>query len=382
MMMTNREHRSFLQGQAMTELLITASMLLVPLLLLIPLLGKYIDIKHSTIEAARYEAWEYTVWYNGTNNGQADDRPDGYPNAQPVKGLTQTQIESRRRFFSDITLPIANDDKTIGWRNEPGKRNPLWLDHEGRILWDGTIDAGTLPKNNEPTPDFTGGVMNLLMDIIQIVFDALKWALSLAGSNVGFTAINNDGYINTTVTAPVLVPVGLINMPNMLDTPGVDDSTAGFMINFSSSAAVLSEGWNAGGLEHTTNQAGGLVPTKLLDTLLDSIPAVKTVFNGVLGTLVPELRLCNPGFPHPLGFDKPFVEPDDGSLWLGYMDIDAVPPDRLDMDGDGNRDTDREKGQANGITCEDGMCDYNMTGATYTGPTPFVQGMSKSPCDT
>jgi len=150
----------------MTELLITASMVLVPLLLLIPLLGKYIDIKHSTIQAARYEAWEYTVWYNGTNNGQSDDRPDGYPNTQPVKSLTQTQMESRRRFFSDISLPIANDDKTVGWRSDPGERNPLWMDHEGNMLWDGTIESGILPKHNEDTPDFTGGVMDFLVDII------------------------------------------------------------------------------------------------------------------------------------------------------------------------------------------------------------------------
>jgi hypothetical protein len=364
----------------MTELLITASMLLVPLMLLIPLLGKYIDIKHSTIQAARYEAWEYTVWYNGTHNGQSDDRPDGYPNGQPVKSLTDTQMESRRRFFSDTSLEIKDDDKA-GWQDGIGERNPLWMDHEGNMLWDGNEPiTAPLPQHNEDTPDFTGGVMDFLVDIIQLVFDALKWALSLAGSNVGFTAINNEGYINTTVTAPVLVPVGLIDMPNMLDTPSVDDSTAAFTINFSSSAAVLSEGWNAGGLEHTTNQAGGLVPTKLLDTLLDSVPAVKTIFNGVLGTLMPELRLCNPGFPHP--FDKEFVEPDDGSLWLGYMDIDAVPPDRLDMDEDGERDTDREKGEAREIACDGGKCDYNMDRAAYSGPTPYVQGMSKSPCDT
>ena len=372
----------------MTELLITASMLLVPLLLLIPLLGKYIDIKHSTIQAARYEAWEYTVWYNGTHDGQSDDRPDGYTNTPPVKSLTDTQEESRRRFFSNITLPIANDDKT-GWTDTtPGETNLLWMDHEGDPLLvdlDGT--TAPLPQHNEDTPDLTGGVMDFLVDIIQLVFDALKWVLSLANSDVGFTAINNEGYINTTVTATVDVPVGLIDMPNMLDTPGVDDSTAAFTIDFSSSAAVLSEGWNAGGLEHTTNQAGGLVPTKLLDTLLDSVPGLETMLNGAMGLALPELRLCNPGFWHP--FDMAFVEPDDGSLWLGYMDIDAVPPDRLDMDEDGERDTDREKGEAREIACDDGHCAYNKDGATYPGPAqshssmlPYVEGMSKSPCDT
>ena len=54
-------------GQAMTEMVIASSFVLVPLFLLIPLLGKYIDLNQSTIQATRYEAWEYTVWYNDEN---------------------------------------------------------------------------------------------------------------------------------------------------------------------------------------------------------------------------------------------------------------------------------------------------------------------------
>jgi len=177
----------------------------------------------------------------------------------------------------------------------------------------------------------------------------------------------------------VTVPVGLIDIPTMVDTPGVDDSISSFSIDFSSSAAVLSDGWNAGGLDHTTNQAGGLVPTKILDTLLDSIPAIADVWN-ILAAIVPELLLCNPSYNHP--FDKPFAPPPgnsskkDGSLWLGYMDIDAVHSDRLDMDGDGERDDTRT------TNCDSGACDLDLSGSTYSGPTPYVQGMSKSPCDT
>lgn len=44
------------RGQAMTEFLISASFVLVPLFLGISLLGKYIDIKHAGIQAARYQA--------------------------------------------------------------------------------------------------------------------------------------------------------------------------------------------------------------------------------------------------------------------------------------------------------------------------------------
>ncbi|MDZ7736787.1 MAG: hypothetical protein U5P41_12355 [Gammaproteobacteria bacterium] len=91
-------HRS-VRGQAMVELAIIAAAILVPLLLLIPLLGKQIDLKHQTIQAARYQAWEYTVWY--TDSGRL---PDGFSDAtQPIKSTTVTEREARRRFFSDNT---------------------------------------------------------------------------------------------------------------------------------------------------------------------------------------------------------------------------------------------------------------------------------------
>ena len=46
------------RGQAMTELTVASAWILVPLFLLIPLLGKYIDLRHTAIQAARYATWE------------------------------------------------------------------------------------------------------------------------------------------------------------------------------------------------------------------------------------------------------------------------------------------------------------------------------------
>ena len=40
-------------GQAMTEFSIAATFVLIPLFLMIPLLGKFLDMKASTIPAAR-----------------------------------------------------------------------------------------------------------------------------------------------------------------------------------------------------------------------------------------------------------------------------------------------------------------------------------------
>ena len=348
-------------GQAMTETLITASTVLVPMLLLIPLLGKYIDIKHATIQAARYEAWEYSVWYSNnavrTGPWSSGERSSGFQDLnghdlpQPVKSVTALQQESRQRFFSQTNMPITSTDATDGWKNDNARL--LWQDHRGNLLWEGDIPSGTKTKSSASTPDYSGGVLNTLLDIIDAVFGAIAYAMKLVGSDVGFTAINTDGLSKSDLIVPVSAPVGLIDFATITDTGGVDDSTTAQDLEFEASAAVLTDGWNAGGLMHTTNQVGGLTPTKILDslvdTLLNSVPGLGIAWD-VVTLLIPEWRRCNPSIPHFLDesydADENFKEyQNDGSLWLGYINIDAVHPDRLDIGGTED--------------CPDGICNFS-----------------------
>lgn len=342
----------------MTETLVTASTVLVPLLLLIPLLGKYIDIKHSTIQAARYEAWEYTVWY-----GNNSEKPSGFVDgdgdtlAQPVKSPATVQNESRWRFFSNPTDPIL---PTYSGNWDADERNLLWTDHRGNALIESDNDAEA-PRTQEPTPDYSLGILNTLLDILDAVFEALSWAMSLADRDVGFTMINTDGRAESNIIVPVTAPVGLIDFPTLRDTPGVDDSVAALDIDYTAEAAVLTDGWNAGGLGHSINQTGGMVPTKILNELIEAIPGLSTVWD-VVSLLIPEWRRCNPSIPHFLdrnygtvakwnsGTDEYDTYADgelqnNGSLWLGYMNIDAVHPDRLDVGGSHD--------------CPDGICNFD-----------------------
>ena len=349
-------------GQAMTETLITASTVLVPLLLLIPLLGKYIDIKHATIQAARYEAWEYTVWYSNnamrTGPWSSGERSSGFQDLggsnlpQPIKSVTELQQESRQRFFSQTDAPITSADKS-GW--DDGNARQLWRDHRGNRLWDGDIPSGTATKSSENTPDYSGGVLNILLDVLDAVFGAIAYAMQLVGSDVGFTAINTDGLSKSDLMVPVSAPVGLIDFATITDTTrGVDDSTTAYDLEFEAGAAVLTDGWNAGGTMHTTNQVGGITPTKILDslvdTLLDSVPGLDVAW-AVATVLIPEWRFCDPAFGHfldesPGETDEHFLEyQNDGSLWLGYINIDAVHPDRLDIGGSHD--------------CPDGICNFS-----------------------
>jgi hypothetical protein len=329
-------------GQAMTEFLICSSFALIPLFLGIALLAKYIDIKQAAIQAARYQAWEYTVWY-----ADSSEPMTGFNAAtQPIKSTQATQSEARRRFFSDPwtetavggarqTLSIRSTDAATGWTQ--ANRNRLWTDHRGTVMYNGVNGTGAVLNSSAATPTIPiiGDVMKILMDIVDFAFSAIGTVMGMVGSSVGFTAINTEGYVNTNVSMAVAIDPRLVPV----NTMRLGQARAVFntnQLNFTAAAGVMSDAWNAGGVEHVYNQAGGAVPTVLLKELINAVPGLSTVWNAA-AILAPELRLCNPGGIW--GAD------DKGSLWLGHIDIDAVHPDRLE--GGGTHE------------CNDaGMCDF------------------------
>ncbi len=326
------------QGQAMTEFLISASFFLIPLFLAMSLVAKYIDIKQANIQAARYQAWEYTVWFaNDTERGinyssgkinNGGEVMSGF-NAfdLPVKSALTTRNESKQRFYSNpgnesTTTAITAADGTTGWKAD--NANPLWTDHTGKPLYTGKdgINVNLTSSTATPTLPIAGDVIDLLLKGIGLIFGVVGDLMSAIGSDVKFNAMTTEGYANVTESMRVAVPPNyryMIGNDANLTSAGAAPTS----LNFISSAAVLSDAWNTGGKEHTSNQVGGMVPTTLLKELFNQIPGFTTIWN-IASLLAPELRLCNPGFPWPAN--------DKGSLWLGYIDIDAIHPDRLIAD--------------------------------------------------
>jgi len=97
------------QGQALVEFLV-AALVLVPLFLLLPMIGKYQDIAHATLMASRYVAFDATVRNDSVNSWK--------PEAQVAQ-------EVRRRFFGDSKTPIKADDAAGDFTAD---RNALWVD--------------------------------------------------------------------------------------------------------------------------------------------------------------------------------------------------------------------------------------------------------------
>ncbi len=337
-------------GQAMTEFIISATFFLIPLFLAMSLIAKYIDIKQANVQAARYQVWEYTVWFaNDTergidyssgsisNDGEVMGGYDAFD--FPEKTTATTRNESKQRFYTnpgneDSTSDITSTDGATGWTT--GAANPLWKDHQGSRLYSGLDGANPDLTSSTATPTIPviGDVINLLLEGIGIIFGVVGDLMGLIGSDVGFNAITTEGYATSDESMRVAIPP---NYRYLTDT-----STSSLItlasgtptsFDFISKAAVLSDGWNTGGTDHTYNQVGGMVPTVLLKELFNSIPGLSSVWS-IATVLAPELRLCKPG-QRDNGTKDPFSpwpKEDKGSLWLGHIDIDAVHPDRLIAD--------------------------------------------------
>lgn len=99
------------QGQSTTEFVVL-SLVLVPLLLTVPLVGKYMDVAQTTVVASRYVAFEGTVHHSSSKGGWKTD--------------AELAQEVRRRFYSNSAAPIKTDDAAGDF---DAHRNPLWYDH-------------------------------------------------------------------------------------------------------------------------------------------------------------------------------------------------------------------------------------------------------------
>lgn len=99
-----------MRGQSTTEFVVLA-LVLTPLLLTVPLLGKYLDLTQHASQASRYAAFEISVRGPVT-----------------VKDEATVAAEARRRLFSTSDAPIKTNDVAGDFA---GMRNPLWNDFRG-----------------------------------------------------------------------------------------------------------------------------------------------------------------------------------------------------------------------------------------------------------
>ena len=120
-MMRHRFISAAQRGQAAVELLVAAAFVLVPLFILAPLLGKYMDLQSSALQAARYAAFQRTVWSaSGQRNGAA----------AAVQSNTDIATRTILRYFSIPGQGLSSSGNTLS----AYRPNGLWVDQANHAL--------------------------------------------------------------------------------------------------------------------------------------------------------------------------------------------------------------------------------------------------------
>jgi hypothetical protein len=134
-MSTRRQH-----GQSMIEFIV-ATAVVVPLFLLVPLLGKYLDIKQTSIAASRKLAFECTVRYEDC----------GALNANP-----SLADEIRMRFYTGNSTDVLSNDRPAADVIDNGEGSPLWVDRQNRPLLERFSDVGIRTDASNIDPGVAG----------------------------------------------------------------------------------------------------------------------------------------------------------------------------------------------------------------------------------
>lgn len=273
------------RGQAAIEMSVASAFLLLPLLLMTPLVGKYADMAMATRQAVHYVAFQRTVVAQPPFLGLGDNKRGANMKELGNAGLRNG---AATRFFSGDTDTINNTQQS-GLVNDIllYENRPLWTDHAGNELLPDLGDTSLSMSEALLSPDIGSTALAATMGTINAV------TLNAAGFQ-----LNYSWYYTASLTMTPENPIG----PEPFDSLG---------LSFNASATILGDGWSASDPAYNTQQINGVTLTASLQNLTDAL--------GVAEAALPLPLIVAPVVPDIVGLELGRVLEDNPC---------EVPPDR------------------------------------------------------
>jgi len=269
----------------MVEFVVAATFFLVPLFLALVVMGKFTDVQHTTNMAARYGAWERTIWYDDSGTMFGNYNSSNHKTAAQISNEISVRLINDR---SRATSVIRNTDKAAtGFANGI---DPMWHDNEHIAYLSRFDQQATNITRTTPSTDIVGGAINLIK--------SMPLPSSVTGTIV--PPVPNDTLAISTVS---LTGIARESAAYQRLWPRSEVWGAAWEgIDFSATGAILSNTWHANGATSTVRMVE------------ESVPMSKGLGN-IAGTAVTAgMKLWDP-----------FGESPD---W-GKIAPDVVPADRL-----------------------------------------------------
>lgn len=284
-MSTSATHQ---RGAALTEFIVIALFVLVPLYLAVQALGKFADVRHTANNAARYAAWEKTVWHEEAMSDFANF------NAPNQKSAAAIHNEMMVRVFNDrkAGLKYASTDKAA--TTFANGTDPLWRDTAGAALFSNPARLGLWARYVKPSNDVPGAAIGLInaIPIPHVIAGTLAPPVptqTMAVVGVNLDKVGGDSEVYKRLWAKSA------GLPTHWD--GLD---------YVASGAILSNTW-------ASNASGG---TKKM--VAKSVPTANLLGKAVSSATDEVMRRWDPSLVIP-----------ERRLEMGKIAPDVVPGDRL-----------------------------------------------------
>lgn len=233
-------------GNAMAETLV-ALLALAPFLAGIPLLGKQLDVKHKTFDAARYSIWERTVW-----------RSDGASNRKSEADIT---LEARDRALGDPRSGMLAVDAL---RAQGITENPLWRDRQRERLLDYEDDSAplTLTHDERATPVDVGYFL-----VPGVAYGDGPIAAIASALQVDDLNLNRRAFATTSVAVGLRPALSqMADHPPTLGVRAETDARHAQLVQ-RAGGAVLSDTWSSNNENHFRGRVDDLTTNEFIEFL-------------------------------------------------------------------------------------------------------------------
>lgn len=241
----SRRRQPAQRGQALVEFLYVA-LLMVPVFLLLPMIGKYQDVSHATQMASRYAAFDSMAHHAGTTAG--------------LKAPEVMANEIRQRFFGSSQAFIQAADGQAA----SAPHNPAWQTPFGQRLIaspekDIRVTYGN-PGRTQPADGYLDASDRGIFNQQGSTGAGLANAMKLPGG--GLFQVN--------------VSVRLANLPDQL---ALIEPFSRINLDISRATVVLHEAWSANHPNTVETRTAALVP--VAQELRNMEPALDLLIQGV-----------------------------------------------------------------------------------------------------
>ena len=270
------------QGQALTEVVLALLLVLIPLFIFNWALNAHTQARTTALSAARYAAWERTVWLD-TDKGV--DVPTGlYKATRDAKTIGELMVE---RFFSQPDAPIVSYTKAQNTTND--KLSSFYELHNGDNLLE-LEKTGNSEKGEGARPTLnlydSGDTTSRIGGAYNVV----------AGTIAGLSGKKVELETKGLYVADVSVKLNAVRGVKLLED---------LNLTYEQRAAVLTNGWSLAGSKHEIERVEPMVSTSIIGNFMKNY-GINDIL-AVLGGITPFSELD-------IGHVEPDIVPDSDTI--------------------------------------------------------------------